>query len=149
MYIFVFIFRGILSEISESESLAELEVNVVGDKSASGIFIFRFPVSRAGKNWECSLLGTLNTLNPADSIDPRKTVDSQPQCVVVRKIHTPSNGLLVYPHMQKSCAGLFRGFHKPVGRGGGGGKCPSPPRNFGNKEHNLTKDKMILVSLTS
>ena len=31
---------------------------------------------------------------PRDSIDPRKTVDSQPQYVVVRKIHTPSNGLL-------------------------------------------------------
>ena len=32
---------------------------------------------------------------PRDSIDPRKTVDSQPQYVVVRKIHTPRNGLLV------------------------------------------------------
>ena len=59
VYIFVFIFRGILSEISQSESLAELEVNggvnVVGDKSASAIFIFRFPVSRAGKKREFSL----------------------------------------------------------------------------------------------
>ena len=55
VYIFVFIFRGILSEISQSESLAELEVNVVGDKSASAIFIFRFPVSRAGKKGEFSL----------------------------------------------------------------------------------------------
>ena len=32
---------------------------------------------------------------PRDSINPRKTVDSQPQYVVVRKIHTSSNGLLV------------------------------------------------------
>ena len=47
------------------ESLAELEVNVVGDKSAYAIFIFRFPVSRAGKKREFSLKGTLNTLNPA------------------------------------------------------------------------------------
>ena len=45
LYIFVFVFRGIFSEISYSESLAEVEVNVVGDKSASAIFIFRFPMS--------------------------------------------------------------------------------------------------------
>ena len=40
VYIFVFIFRGIFSEISQSESLAELEVDVFGDKSESAIFIF-------------------------------------------------------------------------------------------------------------
>ena len=55
VYIFVFIFRGILREISESESLAELEVNVVGDKSASAIFIYRFHVSHVGKKREFSL----------------------------------------------------------------------------------------------
>ena len=38
-----------------SQSLVELEVNAVGDKSASAIFIFRFPVSRAGKKREFSL----------------------------------------------------------------------------------------------
>ena len=54
-YIFFFIFRGIFSEISLSKSLAELEVNVVGDKSASAIFVFRFPVSLAGKKREFSL----------------------------------------------------------------------------------------------
>ena len=65
VYIFGFIFKGMLSKISQSESLAELEVNAVGDKSTSAIFIFRFPVSRAGKKREFSSEGTLNTLNPA------------------------------------------------------------------------------------
>ena len=65
VYIFGFIFRGICSEIPQSESLAELEVNSVGDKFASAIFIFRFPVSRVGKKREFSLEGTLNTLNSA------------------------------------------------------------------------------------
>ena len=55
VFIFVFIFRGILSEISQSESLAELEVNVVGDKFSSAMFIFRFPVSRVGKKAGFSL----------------------------------------------------------------------------------------------
>ena len=36
---------------------------------------------------------------PRDSTDPRKTVDSQPQYVFVRKIHTPSNRLLMYANL--------------------------------------------------
>ena len=36
-------------------SLADLEVNVVGEKSASAIFVSRFPISRAGIKRESSL----------------------------------------------------------------------------------------------
>ena len=36
-------------------SLADLEVNVVDEKSASAIFVSRFPISRAGIKRESSL----------------------------------------------------------------------------------------------
>ena len=55
MYIFSFSFSEVSSVKYHSQSLAELEVNVVGDKSASAIFIFRFPVSHVGKKREFSL----------------------------------------------------------------------------------------------
>ena len=56
MYIFSFSFSEVSSvRYHKSESLAELEVNVVGDTSASAIFNFRFPVSRAEKKRGFSL----------------------------------------------------------------------------------------------
>ena len=58
MYIVSFSFSEVSSVKYHCQSLAELEVNVVGDKSDSAIFIFRFPVSRAGKKREFSLQGT-------------------------------------------------------------------------------------------
>ena len=43
------------AEMSLSGLPADLEVNVVGDKSASAIFVSRFPISRAGIKRESSL----------------------------------------------------------------------------------------------
>ena len=60
---------------SVSESLAELEVNVVDDKSASAIFLdFQFPTQKKSGSFPYKAHWI-----PRDSIDPRKTVDSQPQ----------------------------------------------------------------------
>ena len=42
-------------EMLLSESLADLEIYVVGDESASAIFVFRFPISRTGIKREFSL----------------------------------------------------------------------------------------------
>ena len=56
VYVFSFSFSEESSvEMSQSESLAHLEVNVVGDKSASAIFVSRFAISRAGIKRESSL----------------------------------------------------------------------------------------------
>ena len=57
MYVFSFSFSEESSaEMSWSGSLADLEViYVVGDKSASAIFVSRFPISRAGIKRESSL----------------------------------------------------------------------------------------------
>ena len=56
MYIFSFSFSEVFSVKDHSQSqLAELEVNVAGDKSASAIFILRFPVSHEGKKREFPL----------------------------------------------------------------------------------------------
>ena len=56
MYVFSFSFSEESSvEMSWSGSMAELEVNVVGDKSTSAIFVARFPISRAGIKRESSL----------------------------------------------------------------------------------------------
>ena len=57
---------------------------LMGTFALFGPSLFRFPFLRRKKTG----------VFPRDSIDPRKTVDSQPQYVVVRKMHTPSNGLL-------------------------------------------------------
>ena len=49
MYVFLFSFSEESSvKISQSGSLADLEVNVVGDKSAYAIFVSRFLISRTG-----------------------------------------------------------------------------------------------------
>ena len=58
VYVFSFSFSGESSvEMSWSGSLVDLEVNVVGDKSASAIFVSRFPIFRAGIKRESSLQG--------------------------------------------------------------------------------------------
>ena len=56
VFVFSFSFSEESSvEMSWSGSRAELEVNVVGDKSASALFVSRFPISRAGIKRESSL----------------------------------------------------------------------------------------------
>ena len=57
VYVFSFSFSEESSvEMSQSGSLADLEVNVVGDKSVSAIFVSRFPISRAGIKRESSFI---------------------------------------------------------------------------------------------
>ena len=56
VYTFSFSFSEESSvEMSWSGSLADLEANVVCDKSASAVFVSRFPISRAGIKRESSL----------------------------------------------------------------------------------------------